>query len=45
MNDAASRELLVVLATMAALFVFGLVAVLIFVRTWRNEKATGSEKR
>jgi hypothetical protein len=38
MNDAAPRELLVVLATMAALFVFGLVAVLIFVRTWRKEK-------
>ena len=41
MNDAASRELLVVLATMAALFVFGLVAVLIFVRTWRKEKKGG----
>jgi hypothetical protein len=38
MNDAASRELLVVLAAMAALLVFGLVAVLIFVRTWRKEK-------
>ena len=38
MNDAASRELLAVLATMAALFVFGLVAVFIFVRTWRKEK-------
>ena len=38
MNDAASRELLVVLATMAALFGLGLVAVLVFVRTWRKEK-------
>ena len=38
MNDAASRELLVVLATMAGLFLFGLVAVLIFIRTWRKEK-------
>ncbi|HEX6624756.1 MAG TPA: hypothetical protein VF064_13670 [Pyrinomonadaceae bacterium] len=38
MNDAASRELLVILSTMAALFVFGLVAVLIFIRTWRKEK-------
>lgn len=39
MNDAgATRELLIVLAAMAALFVFGVVAVLIFVRTWRREK-------
>lgn len=39
MNDAgASRELLLVLAAMAALFVFGVVAVLLFVRTWRREK-------
>ena len=39
MNDpAASRELLIVLATMAALFVIGVAAVIIFVRTWRKEK-------
>ena len=39
MNDAgASRELLVVLAAMAALLLFGLAAVIIFIRTWRKEK-------
>ena len=39
MNDAgASRELLIVLATMVFLFLFGLAAVLIFIRTWRKEK-------
>ncbi len=39
MNDAgATRELLIVLAAMAGLFLFGLVAVIIFVRTWRKER-------
>lgn len=39
MNDAgASRELLIVLATMAAFFLFGVAGVLIFIRTWRKEK-------
>ena len=38
MNDAASRELVFVLSTMGLLFIFGIVAVVIFVRTWRKEK-------
>jgi heme/copper-type cytochrome/quinol oxidase subunit 2 len=38
MSDAASRELIFVLAAMAVLLVFGIVAVVIFVRTWRKER-------
>jgi hypothetical protein len=37
MSDAASRELLVVLVTMGVLFVFGVTAIVIFIRTWRKE--------
>ncbi len=38
MSDNATSELVIVLSTMGVLFVFGVVAVVIFVRTWRKEK-------
>lgn len=38
MNDAGAFELVLVLTVMAVLFIFGLVAVIIFYRTWRKEK-------
>jgi type II secretory pathway pseudopilin PulG len=38
MNDGATRELVFVLAVMAALLLFGVIAVVVFVRTWRKEK-------
>jgi hypothetical protein len=36
--DSGDKELLVVLAVMAGLLVFGIVAVVIFVRVWRKER-------
>jgi uncharacterized membrane protein len=36
--DAASREFLIVLIVMGVLLVFGIVAVIIFVRVWRKER-------
>ena len=38
MSDAAMRELIFVLVLIAVLFLFGLVAVAIFIRTWRKER-------
>ncbi len=38
MQDPGTVELILVLAVMAVLFVFGVVAVVIFVRTWRKER-------
>ena len=38
MNEGASRELIFVLALMAVLLLFGVTAVVIFVRTWRKER-------
>ncbi len=38
MSDGASRELIFVLALMAVLLLFGITAVVIFIRTWRKEK-------
>ena len=38
MSDAATRELIFVLVLMAVLFLFGLVAVAIFIRVWRKER-------
>ncbi len=38
MQDAGTRELILVLAVMAALLVLCLIAVMIFVRTWRKER-------
>jgi hypothetical protein len=38
MTDGATRELVFVLAVMAALLLFGVAAVVIFVRTWRKER-------
>ena len=38
MNDnVISREFIIVLSVMAALLIFGIVAVMIFIRTWRKE--------
>ena len=36
--DSASRELLIVLIVMGVLLVFGIIAVVIFVRVWRKER-------
>jgi hypothetical protein len=36
--DAGSREFLVVLIVMGVLLIFGIVAVIIFVRVWRKER-------
>ena len=36
--DSGSREFLVVLIVMGALLVFGVIAVIIFVRVWRKER-------
>jgi len=36
--DSGGRELVFVLATMAVLLVIAIVAVVIFVRTWRKER-------
>jgi uncharacterized membrane protein len=36
--DAASREFLIVLIVMGVLLIFGIVAVIIFVRVWRKER-------
>ena len=39
MNDAgAQRELIYVLATMAVILIFAVVAVFVFVRVWRKER-------
>ncbi len=38
MGEGATRELIFVLAMMAVLLLFGVAAVVIFVRTWRKEK-------
>jgi hypothetical protein len=38
MSDGASRELIFVLALMVVLLLFGITAVVIFVRTWRKER-------
>jgi len=37
MEDAGTRELIIVLAVMGVLLIFGIVAVVIFIRTWRRE--------
>ena len=44
MSDAASRELIFVLSAMAILFVFGVLAVVVFVRTWRKEHKKGQNR-
>jgi hypothetical protein len=36
--DSGNKELVVVLAVMAGLFIFGIIAVVIFVRVWRKER-------
>jgi hypothetical protein len=36
--DAGTRELYVVLAVMAAIFIFAIVAVIVFLRQWRKER-------
>lgn len=36
--DSGGRELLIVLIVMAVLLVFGIAAVVIFVRVWRKER-------
>lgn len=36
--DASDKELVIVLAVMVGLLVFGIVAVVIFVRVWRKER-------
>lgn len=36
--DSGGKELLVVLAVMGGLLVFGIIAVVIFVRVWRKER-------
>jgi uncharacterized membrane protein len=36
--DSGSREFLIVLIVMGALLVFGIIAVVIFVRVWRRER-------
>lgn len=38
MQDAGTRELVIVVAVMCALLLFAIVAVVIFIRTWRKER-------
>lgn len=38
MEDAGTRELLIVLAVMVVLLLFAIGAVVIFIRTWRKER-------
>jgi uncharacterized membrane protein len=40
MNDAESRELVIVLLTMGVLFILALAAVALFIRQWRKEHLT-----
>ena len=41
--DSGSREFLIVLIVMGALLIFGIVAVIIFVRVWRKERRQRSK--
>ena len=41
MSDNATTELILVLAVMLLLFIFGLAAVVIFWRVWRKERTGG----
>ncbi|MDT4896018.1 MAG: hypothetical protein QOH25_1095 [Acidobacteriota bacterium] len=36
--DSGSREFIIVLIVMGALLVFGIIAVIIFLRVWRKER-------
>jgi len=36
--DSGNKELLIVLAVMVGLLIFGIIAVVIFVRVWRKER-------
>jgi len=38
MTDAGTKELIAVLVVMAGLFLFGVAAVVVFVRVWRRER-------
>lgn len=42
--DEGARELLFVLLVMGVLLLFGIVAVAIFIRTWRKERKAAAER-